>query len=386
MSGLIGPTLTMRDAMSHLWDCTVIGAGPSGAMAAGELARSGASILLIDKQAFPRGKVCGCCLNQSAQITLQSAGLENLLSDLKASPLEKIELAVAGCRASIRLPSSQALSREALDACLVRSAISKGCQFLPMVHASVRNVESEFVSLTLRDDECDLQLKSRVVVVADGLGSTALVKQPELAPIYARHSRIGAGAVADRCANAYAPGTIFMACGAGGYAGLVRLEDGRLDIAAALDRHFVQKNGGPGRAVELILEESGLPPVVDLLDLNWRGTAALTCKRRNYASRRVLVIGDAASYSEPFTGEGIAWALTSGQLVAPFVLEGISGWNDLIARRWQKAYEVSIRRRQKLSLALSTLLRRPILMQLMVQALSQLPELATPFVQEINAA
>ena len=59
-------TITAAAAAGRVWDVLVIGAGPAGAVAAREVARRGARVLLADRSAFPRGKVCGCCLNGSA--------------------------------------------------------------------------------------------------------------------------------------------------------------------------------------------------------------------------------------------------------------------------------------------------------------------------------
>ena len=57
------------------YDAVVIGAGPAGGIAALGLARAGRRVLLVDKQRFPRAKVCGCCLNASAVATLREAEL-----------------------------------------------------------------------------------------------------------------------------------------------------------------------------------------------------------------------------------------------------------------------------------------------------------------------
>ena len=57
------------------WDAIVVGAGPGGAITAQSLARRGASVLLLDRQAFPRWKVCGGCLSAGALGALEAAGL-----------------------------------------------------------------------------------------------------------------------------------------------------------------------------------------------------------------------------------------------------------------------------------------------------------------------
>ena len=56
------PTLDFAGAVDQLWDVVVVGAGPTGSLAARQLARAGADVLLVDRLSFPRWKVCGCCL------------------------------------------------------------------------------------------------------------------------------------------------------------------------------------------------------------------------------------------------------------------------------------------------------------------------------------
>lgn len=60
----------------------VIGAGPAGALAAHQLARRQLRVLLVEKRAFPRWKICGSCLNGVALKALETAGLGDLLDGL----------------------------------------------------------------------------------------------------------------------------------------------------------------------------------------------------------------------------------------------------------------------------------------------------------------
>ena len=103
-----------------------------------------------------------------------------------------------------------------------------------------------------------------------------------------------------------------MAVGKGGYVGLVRVEDGGLNAAAAFERRFLRVCGGPAGAASRILSGSGFPAVSAFGEAEWRGTVALTRTTRPVAADRVFLIGDATGYVEPFTGEGMAWALDVG--------------------------------------------------------------------------
>lgn len=76
-------------ASGETYDAVVIGAGPSGSFAALLLARAGHRVLQVERQRFPRAKVCGCCLNQRAQQLLDRAGLLQGLRSL--APVRPID-------------------------------------------------------------------------------------------------------------------------------------------------------------------------------------------------------------------------------------------------------------------------------------------------------
>jgi len=103
------------------------------------------------------------------------------------------------------------------------------------------------------------------------------------------------------------------------------------------------------------------------------------------AQERLFVIGDAAGYVEPFTGEGIAWVLASGVAVSPLALEGARHWVTALAIRWTRLYHRLIGWRQQRCLLISALLRRTALTRALVAVLSRMPSLAEPLVRSINA-
>ncbi|MEM9657265.1 MAG: FAD-dependent oxidoreductase, partial [Planctomycetota bacterium] len=114
MPSAVRPTVTFDEALHTDWDVVVIGAGPAGSMAARGLARLGRRVLMIDRQRFPRSKVCGCCVNQAALGLLEQP--ERELLETEGSPLRTYRLASAGRVATVELSGGMAVSRDLLDA------------------------------------------------------------------------------------------------------------------------------------------------------------------------------------------------------------------------------------------------------------------------------
>jgi flavin-dependent dehydrogenase len=374
-----------NELSSRVWDIVIVGAGPAGSLAARQLAQLGRTVLLVDKSGFPRWKVCGCCLNGYALATLAAVGLGHLPLRLDAVPLSRALFASAGRQASIRLNQGRAVSRKTLDAALVESAIESGARFLPETTAWLdpRSIETRGVRLGQADRQT--VVTARVVVAADGLGGRLLTGEPGFRVITETDSRIGAGTVTQAAPEFYTPGTVFLTGGVEGYLGLVRLEDGRLDLAAALDRQRTRHAGGPGPAAEALLKEAGWPAVPGLAELAWRGTPPLTRRAVKPASARVFVVGDAAGYVEPFTGEGIAWALAAAAAVAPIAVEAVRNWRPALAELWVRRHRRLLGPRRRLCRAITVALRRPTLVRFSLALLSRWPALAIPVVRSLNA-
>jgi flavin-dependent dehydrogenase len=365
--------------MSAAIDVLVIGAGPSGALAARQGALGGARTLLVDRAAFPREKVCGCCLNGRALATLDAAGLGGRMRGLPGHALRQIELHAGGRRATLNLPGGVAVSRAALDQMLVEAAIDAGATFRPRTTAEV--LPGGRVRLRDRDEAATLE--AGCVVVADGLGGRSLRTHDGFVSRAAPASHVGLGAILERD-GAVEPGTIRMVCGRRGYVGMVRLGDGRLDVAAAVAPVLVREAGGPAAAVKRVFDEAGVGLPAGLRDARWTGTPALTCQRTPLWAERTLVVGDAAGYVEPFTGEGIAWALAGGAAVAGYAQQASEAWDPAIGQAWQATHRRLVRRRQARCRAIAAVLRRPRLLRTLIGVVSMLPGVAGPIVNGIN--
>jgi flavin-dependent dehydrogenase len=170
--------------------------------------------------------------------------------------------------------------------------------------------------------------------VADGLAGGSLTDLPEFGWTIAEASRFGAGAVVDATGDAPPHGDLRMLLDSIGYLGIVRLPDDRVDLAAAFHASAVRRVGGPAEAAARLLERHAMPALAaEARSARWQGTPTLTRRRRRVAAGPIACIGDAAGYVEPFTGEGMTWAMRSGVEVATFIDaalatgQSLDGWN-----------------------------------------------------------
>jgi flavin-dependent dehydrogenase len=360
-------------------------------MAAFELAQRSLHVLLVDKNTFPRAKVCGCCLNGQALALLRMRGLESTFTRLGAVTLRHVLLASGGHRVVLSLPTGVALSREAFDSSLINAAVESGVTFLPNTVAALGNVTLTSRQVILRSNGYQIEAKAGVVLAADGLAGSfsanhfgITLSQNGSMPIIARDSRIGAAVIAERGPAFYQPETIYMACGVGGYVGLVRLEDGRLNIAAAFDSTALRAAGYPGKLAAKILCDAGLVSMPDILQLSWKGTPQLTRRARCLAGERSFVLGDAAGFVEPFTGEGIAWALRSAIAVAPLAAQAVQAWEPDLEKQWNDTFHRQVERRQLTCRLAAALLRRHRLTTGVIQSLALLPSVSSPVLRHLN--
>ncbi len=373
--------------MQTLWDVLIIGGGPAGGLAALDCAAHGLRVLLVEQRLFPRWKVCGCCFNSQAQAILNSRGQNNLIVDSGGQALQSLRLGLRGREATLVLPNGFALSRERFDQALINAAIKAGATARFRVTAQVGTASPGYRSVSLKDRQSGAtsHVKARVVLVAAGLTQRCLPQNEAGQSSIRQQSRHGAGCVVDDDSHHYPAGAIHMAIGDRGYVGLVRREDGLLNLAGAFDRDALSQGQGAIDAAQHVLNQAGFPvPAALQQGQRWQLTAALSRSSDVVAGERFLVMGDAAGYVEPFTGEGMAWALTAGAAAAPFVLEGLDRWTEDLETRWKTTLQLHIGRRQTVCRALSSVLKRQSPTALLFELVNRWPAMAEQIISNLN--
>jgi flavin-dependent dehydrogenase len=363
------------------WDAVVLGAGPAGAIAARQLALQGRQVLLVEKSSLPRAKVCGGCLGGAALDVLEDIGLGDLPARCGGVELEKMQLASGGRIAQIKIGRRIALSREAFDAALVRETMQAGAVLCTETTGSVKpSVDSNARLVELRHRDQMTAVRARTVIVATGLAKSP----PDFVTQTLQMSRIGLGAILNGASAYGEPGTLSMACDAAGYVGIAPVENGRLDVAAAVDSHALSAAASPGRLVAEILTNAGLSLPADLDEADWRGTPPLTRQTRPLGSDRCLLVGDAASYVEPFTGEGVGWALQSAVLACSLLTNQRDAWDAELPARWKKIHDRAFGRHQRNCRRIVQLLRNKTVRTVVLWSLRRAPILARPVVRRLD--
>ncbi|MCB0323449.1 MAG: FAD-dependent monooxygenase [Bdellovibrionales bacterium] len=316
----------MSELEATLWDVVILGAGPAGGLLASLLSSAGWRTLLVEKRLFPRTKVCGCCLNERGLQTLQRSGLGAIASLASHRAPTRLQLSARGVgrcsRVAVQLEGGGVISRSVLDAKLAQTAVANGAVFLNPCEGRVETrsesgASADCKEVRLRFQGTSRRVRARCVAVATGLTYSPFE--------VSRHRASYLGASTRLPEALLSPHEIRMGWSAAGYLGMVVLDDGSTNLAAALAPAFRRSCGGVGAAAQMIAREAGmLETEIDLEEVlggaQWRGTPLLSCRAQTVACDRVFLLGDAAGFVEPLTGEGISWALDAAEALAAILL------------------------------------------------------------------
>jgi len=349
------------------WNVAIVGAGPAGSFAAHQLALRGFKTLLIEKSPWPREKVCGGCLSNVAVSALRHAGLASVLEN--SAPIDRVIWHTANRSLELHAPGGAALLRSDLDSALVKAAQRHGCTFLPATSATLlpSSDADDHRTLNLQNASGTITIRAKIVLACDGIAGTLLSNEPWAAWHIDPQGWMGVSTTLSSSTAQLSPlyslaqRAIHMHIAPGGYVGLVQLPGFRIHLAAALDPAICKTTGGPAPLVQQILNSCNRPAPDDFSQIKFRGTALLTRHRTHLGGHRVLAIGDACGYIEPFTGEGMAWAILDAREVAAMLPAPGEPWPTDMPQQWQSQHQKIIGRRQRWCRSMKPMMHHPTL-------------------------
>ncbi|MGH7568684.1 MAG: NAD(P)/FAD-dependent oxidoreductase [Gemmatimonadales bacterium] len=334
------------------WDAIVVGAGPAGAVTAMLLARAGARVLLLDRARFPRDKACSEYLSPESTRLLARLGdgvLERIEQTAPAKLYGMKVVSPTGASVVGRFaarhaypsprPFGLALPRTIFDTILRDAAERAGA------HTQEESVMEDLVYdagavggvITRTSTGQRTTHRARVVVGADGLRS---VVARRLGLHRAGHPRrIAFSAHVQDVQGVAEMGEMHVGAargeGASGYVGLGPIGSGVTTVALVLPLAAVRPAGHAVRA-SFFSQLDGFPGLRGRFDAARLVRRVLVTGPFAQWSRRpvadgALLVGDAADFFDPFTGQGIFSALRGAELAAEAILPILAGGRPVTA-------------------------------------------------------
>jgi geranylgeranyl reductase family protein len=309
-------------------DVLVAGAGPAGSAAAALLAQAGASVLAVDRATFPRDKVCSEYMSPETVRILTRLGVMGALEAAGGIPLEGLKVtAPRGATAHGRFahathspfrPTGLSISRRILDHELVRAARASGANVAERTFVEELLYDQGAVTGAVLRDRAGRRhpVRARVTVGADGLRSVVARRIG-----HRTHGKPRRVAFVAHVAGVQEMGrSAELHFGQSGYVGLNPIGQGSTNVGLVVPAE--RAASARGRVEQFFFETlAGFPDIHRRVSAGQLVRPVLATGPFAAWSGRVvapgaLLVGDAADFFDPVTGDGIYSALRGAELVA----------------------------------------------------------------------
>src|SRR3989338_5542898 len=338
------------------FDVIIVGCGPAGSSCAQFLARGGAKVLMIDKAKFPRDKTCGDAISGKSSSILRELDLEKEIESRPHAKIFGVTLSFPN-GSIVEIPIAKRRGQQGYGYCcrrmvfdnLMFEAAKKSASVVQQFQVTELIMEENKVVGVKGTDLANNKQKefhAKVVVGADGALSIVAKKLgvDEVDPNhYVSATRVyykNVKGVSDKIEIHFVEDIM------PGYFWIFPLENGYANVGVGMLFSQIKK-----RSISL------KDATFDIIKNNQRfkerfkdaqiaediraWTLPLGSKHRKSAFAGAVLIGDAASLIDPFSGEGVGNALTSGKIAAETILEAIAA-NDF-SEAFLQRYEDRLR-------------------------------------------
>ena len=353
-------------------DVVIVGGGLAGLSSAIHLSKSGLKVSVIEKNEFPKHKVCGEYISNEVLPYFESLGLA--ISDLKPSSISKMEFSTAkGKIISAPLPlGGFGISRYELDCYLYQKAIAHGCQIIQDTVIDICFAENEF-SISTSDA---IVLKSKIVLGAFGKRSN-IDQKLDRNFIQKRSPWL---AVKAHYTGEFTDNLVGLHNFKGGYCGVSKVENDIINICYLADYdNFKQYKNIEEFQSEVVYKNPHLKAVFENSVMLFEKplTISQICfEKKETIVNHILMIGDTAGLIHPLCGNGMAMAIHSAKIASELILDFLD--NTISSRKeleetYKQEWNKNFKSRLTTGRFLAKILQKEKLASLLMQLLAIFP-------------
>jgi flavin-dependent dehydrogenase len=350
----------------------ILGGGLAGLTAAIHLSKLGHLVTIIEKNSYPKHKVCGEYISNEVINYFKWLDLAPILA--KSQPIRQFRLEINKSNfCEVELPlGGFGISRYLLDDLLYQKAKSQNCTFIHETVADITFSNNIFKVIL----SSGLEIESAVAIGSFGKRSTLDVNLKRDFIQKKSHWM----AIKAHFEGKFSDDLVGLYTFDGGYCGVSKIENNLLNICYIVQTKVFKKYKNiPDFELHTLLKNDGLKTVLDNSKSVFETPltiSQISFDEKKAVENHVLMIGDAAGLIHPLCGNGMAMAIHSAKIASELVhnaLQEATFSREKLELSYQKKWNETFKNRLKMGRNLSSLLLNPFLTKISMNLVARVP-------------